>query len=170
MFSTCWIHRVVLLLNLVFLPIFTSALTTKLVYPLSSQWPNHRVHVDVLKTIVFMRRKFVKVDGFQSKLIGLTCLSYGEWYLKTTSFTDVIKSPKLYCDLVVWVVTSEVASQWSLHIVYLQPWIPMVYVWTSFSRLTGMVRKMRYMLSNMQHSCASLSKEVKELVDNLYNL
>jgi hypothetical protein len=46
----------------------------------------------------------------------------------------------------------------------------MVYVWTSFSRLTGMVRKMRYMLSNMQHSCASLSKEVKELVDNLYNL
>ena len=80
-------------------------------FPPSSQCPTNRAHVDVLKTVVSMRQKLVKVDGFQSKLVELTCLSYGQWYLKNTLFTDVIKSPKLYCmTLVVWVVTSEVVS------------------------------------------------------------
>lgn len=144
MFTTCWNHRLFCGWTLFF-------------FSPSSQCPNK-------KTVVFMHQKLVKVDGFQSKLVELTCLSYGQWYLKIL-YSDIIKSPKSNCmTSVVWVVISEVVSQWSLHIVYLQPWVPMVYVWDTLTKINrrGWGRWDIYYIysfffSNTQHSCASLS-------------
>ena len=123
MFTTCWIHRVVLWLKLVFVPTFITM-------------PYQQSSCRCTENSCLYASKVSQGWWISVKLVELTCLSYGQWYLKNTLFTDVIKSPKLYCmTLVVWVVTSEVVSHWSLHIVYLQPWVPMVYVWATFSKI-----------------------------------